>query len=354
MSEKNEVKHEGRHETDSSQLVEEGATMGLAHPDSLERRDFLAAGGTALLGAAVFSFSDKTLATEAIYTSEVPSNVPPEYTAPSDTLKPGPHDSDYYVESTGASEENANVNWWLGRNVGGVTIGLIQLRAHLPMAPGNMGNATTFDFPLLYREMLPENPYDIMALKPEKPFVDEIVKAARWLELQGVRAIMGNCGFFGTYQIAVAERIDTPFFSSSLIQLPTILQSLPRSKKVGVITANGEVLAAGPAIENCGVSPEDKKNRIVIEGCENGSEFKKVLGLEGNYNMLKLEREIVEAAERIVKRDKDVRAILLECTELPPAAYAVQNAVRLPVWDYTTLTKWIHLGCLRRPFTGII
>jgi aspartate/glutamate racemase len=68
----------------------------------------------------------------------------------------------------------------------------------------------------------------------------------------------------------------------------------------------------------------------------------------------KLEKEIVAAAQKIVKRDKNIDAILLECTELPPAAYAVQDAVRLPVWDYTMLTKWIHDGCLRRPFTGII
>lgn len=316
-------------------------------PQSPERRELLVAGGAIGATMMVGGRADA----QAVYSNSPPSDVPAEYTAPSETLKPGEPTSDYYVPST---ERDANVNWWMGRNVGGVTIGLIQLRAHLPMAPGNMGNATTFDFPLLYREMLPENPYDIMALEPPEAFTDEIVKAARWLELQGVRAIMGNCGFFGTYQNVVAEQIDTPFYSSSLIQLPTILQSLPRKKKVGVITASGEVLAAGPAIENCGVSPEDKANRIVIGGLENGPEMKKVLNLVGSYNMLLLEQEIVAMARSLVEKDPAIGSILLECTELPPAAHAVQNAVRLPVWDYTTLTKWIHDGCLRRPFYGVI
>ena len=59
-------------------------------------------------------------------------------------------------------------------------------------------------------------------------------------------------------QKAIGERIETPFFSSSLVQLPTVLTVLPSSKKVGVVTANGPVLEAGPAIENCGVSSDDK------------------------------------------------------------------------------------------------
>lgn len=288
------------------------------------------------------------------------TGLPPEFTAPSETLKPGAHDSGVYMESTGYTKESANITCWIGRNVAGVTIGLVQLRAKLPLVPGNMGNATTFDFPLLYREMLPDDPYKIGSLEPEKEtaFIDEIVKAAKWLELQGVRAIMGNCGFFGNYQIVVSEQIDTPFFSSSLIQLPTILQSLPKRKKVGVITANGEVLEACPAIENCGVSPQDKRERIVIEGCfkeGQDSYFTPVVAQNSNsFDVLGIEQEIVAAAKRIVERDQNIGAILLECTELPPAAHAVQEAVRLPVWDYTTLTKWIHDGCLRRPFTGIV
>ncbi len=59
------------------------------------------------------------------------------------------------------------------------------------------------------------------------------------------------------------------------------------------------------------------------------------------------------ARQMIVEND-DIGAVLLECTELSPHAIAVQNAVRLPVWDYTTLTNWIYSGCVRRPFTGFI
>ena len=282
------------------------------------------------------------------------SDLPPEFTTPPENLRPGPRESDFYMETTGYSAGNAKVTSWIGRNVAGVTVGILQLRAILPMVPGHIANATTFDFPLLYRETLVPNPYTIMALDPDEDqaFLDECVKACNWLELQGVRAIVGNCGFFGTFQKAIGERIDTPFFSSSLVQLPTVLTVLPSSKKVGVVTANGPVLQEGPAIENCGVSPEDKKNRVVIEGCQ-GPEFTKVLGQTGEpFDVQKLEEEIVAGAMRIIEREENIGSILLECTELAPAAYAVQNAVRMPVYDYSTLIRFAHDASRARQYHG--
>ena len=290
--------------------------------------------------------------------SDKPSlpELPAEFTTPSENLKPGPRESDFYMETTGYGPGNARVTSWIGRNVAGISVGVLQLRAVLPMVPGHIANGTTFDFPLLYREMLPNNPYTIMALDPEadKQFLDEAIKGCKWLELQGVRAIIGNCGFFGTFQRAIQERISTPFFSSSLVQLPTILTCLPSNKKVGVVTANGPVLEEAPAIENCGVSPEDKKNRIVIAGAE-GPEFTKVLGQTGEpFDVHKLEGEIVAAARGIMDRDKDIAAVLLECTELAPAAYAVQNAVRVPVYDYSTLIRFVHDASRARQYHGFM
>jgi len=269
------------------------------------------------------------------------------------SLTPGTPDSDIYVEQSGCND--AVVTGWDGRNVFGVTIGLVQMHVNLAMIPGNMGNATTFDFPILYRRMNAENVFDVMADQPTQNFTDAIVEAAQWLELQGVRAIMGNCGFFGSYQNAVKARINVPFFSSSLMMLPMMVHSMPGNKKVGVITANGPILEQVEAIENCGLSLEDKENRIVVRGCENGEEFSSaIMANTGVYNPLKVEQEIVAVAKQMLQDNKDIGAILLECTELSPHAVAVQNAVRMPVWDYTTLTKWIYSGCIRRPFTGHI
>jgi hypothetical protein len=91
----------------------------------------------------------------------------------------------------------------------------------------------------------------------------------------------------------------------------------------------------------------------VVMGCEGGQEFSSsIMANTGVYNPAKVEQEIVAVAKQMVSENDDIGAILLECTELSPHAFAVQDAVRLPVWDYTTLTKWIYSGTIRRPFTG--
>jgi len=307
------------------------------------RRKFLTGSirvGAAVLGAGVLGGARSVLAQDPV----IPT---PDWR----TLKPGAQDSDLYAEQSGYND--ADVTSWDGRNVFGITIGLVQMRVNLPMIPGNMGNASTFDFPMLYREMNTENVFYVMADPPHQNFADGIVEAAQWLELQGVKAIMGNCGFFGSYQNIVRKQINVPFFSSSLMMLPMMVQSMPRDKKVGVITANGPILKKVQAIQNCGLSLEDKENRIVVMGCEEYPEFATgIMANTGRYNPTKVEAEIVSVAERMLVANNDIGAILLECTELSPHAVAVQNAVRMPVWDYTTLTRWIQSGCVRRPFVG--
>jgi len=312
------------------------------------RREFLGSSvGAAVIGAAVVAGADQAIAQD--------TGKPGKFSTPDwKTLKPGAKDSDMYTEETGFDENNSDLTWWPGRNVSGVTIGLVQFRANLPMMPGNMGNATTFDFPILYREMYADNVLDVMETNPTQNFTDGIVEAAKWLELQGVSAIMGVCGFFGHYQKVVQDRIDTPFFSSSLIMMPMIVQSLPRNKKVGVLTANGPLLASGQAMENCGLSRELQASRVVVEGCENDPEFASVMMGNGTMDAAAFERDILEGIKRLLKKDKDIAAIMLECTELPPHAVAVQKLVKMPVWDYTSMVNFIQSGCVRRPFVGHI
>jgi hypothetical protein len=99
------------------------------------------------------------------------------------------------------------------------------------------------------------------------------------------------------------------------------------------------------------LSAEDKANRIVVRGLENAPEFSAAVSNTGKYNAARVEAEIIETA-KLVMQEHDIGAVLLECTELSPHAVGVQNAMRMPVWDYTTLTKWIYSGAVRRPFVG--
>jgi hypothetical protein len=39
---------------------------------------------------------------------------------------------------------------------------------------------------------------------------------------------------------------------------------------------------------------------------------------------------------------------------MPPYAWAIQNAVRLPVFDFITMINWIYDAVVRKPFAGFV
>jgi hypothetical protein len=56
--------------------------------------------------------------------------------------------------------------------------------------------------------------------------------------------------------------------------------------------------------------------------------------------------------ERIRKEYPQVGAILLECSDLPPYAWAIQRASALPVFDFITLIRWVYISLTQQPYFG--
>ncbi len=96
----------------------------------------------------------------------------------------------------------------------------------------------------------------------------------------------------------------------------------------------------------------------LFAGAENTSEMKKILGTTGSYNPRKFELQLVAIAKEMVAENPEIGAILLECTELPPPARAVQKAAKASVGlpehgeldsrrSGSPKLRWIPLGVLR-------
>lgn len=258
---------------------------------------------------------------------------------------------DLYNEKRGYSDED--VTGYKGRYIYGATVGIVQLPANIPMLPGDMGNASTFDFPVLY-ELIPDiDPFWVLAAEPHPVVLEKTIAACKRLTMQGVRSIIGNCGFFANYQPEVSQALDTgvQFFNGSLMQVPMLLASVGANKKVGVMTANAELLIPSPALKNSGVEASDM-DRVVIYGAEKGEHMNNITGEKGRFNPKAFEKELVDLATKMVEEHPDVGALVLECTEFPPYAHAIQNAIRRSVWDFVTMTNFMHAGAMRRPFSG--
>jgi len=256
---------------------------------------------------------------------------------------------DLYYEKGGFTDRD--VTGWKGRYQYGITVGIIQLPANIPMLPGDMGNASTFPFPVLY-EVIPDiDPFWVLSDKPHPEVLKRTIIAAHRLEMQGCRAVIGNCGFFANYQPEVSKAITIPFYNGALMQVPMVMTAVGSNKKVGIITANAKLLIPSPALKNCGVRKEDM-DRLVIVGNEDGVQMNKITGETGQFNPEAMRDELVALATKMTEEHPDIGAIVLECTEFPPYAHAVQEATRLPTYDFITMTKFMHEGAMQKPYTG--
>lgn len=234
------------------------------------------------------------------------------------------------------------------RSWDGEPIGILILDAAYPCIPGNVGNATTYDFPVRYKEVRGASIERLLNERDPK-LLEPFIEGARELEAEGVRAITGACGFMALFQRQVAAAVDVPVFLSSLLQVPFIYQTLKPGQKIGVITANATCLT-DEHYANVGIS---KDIPLVVYGMEEKDEFRtSVLEEKGTLDSALVEEEVTDVANRMVLEHPEVAAIVLECSDLPPYAYAVHKATGRPVFDFITMIKYVHSALVPNVYEG--
>lgn len=232
-----------------------------------------------------------------------------------------------------------------GKAIYGAPLGILMLEAKFPRIPGDMGNATTWPFPVLYRVVLGATPEKVV-LRGASGLLPDFVAAAQELVRLGAEAITTNCGFLSLFQKELAEAVNVPVATSSLMQVPWVRATLPPGKRVGVVTVSKKSLT--PKHLEAANVPLDTP----IAGTENGTEFFRVLieGAKNDMDVAAAERDVVGAGVDLVSRHPDIGALVLECTNMPPYAAALAEAVRLPVYDIYSMVSWFHAGLRPRVF----
>jgi len=234
-----------------------------------------------------------------------------------------------------------------GKNIYGFPIGILMLETQFPRIPGEIGNATTWDFPVLYKIVKKATP-DVVVRKGAPGLLDPFLKAAEELEREGVRAITTNCGFLALFQKEMASAVNIPVFTSSLMQVPLVYMMLKQSQKVGIITIHSKSLTQ-KHLSSVGVA----ETPCVIYGTEEEEEFSRViLDDEMELDVNRSKEDLVRVARRMTSEHPEVGAIVLECTNMPPYAAAIQKEVHLPIFDIYTLVTMVYHAVVRRDFSG--
>ncbi|MFC7611983.1 aspartate/glutamate racemase family protein [Teichococcus aestuarii] len=185
-----------------------------------------------------------------------------------------------------------------------------------------------------------------VVLRGAEGLLPEFLAAAEDLVRQGAEAITTTCGFLSLFQRELAAHVAVPVATSSLMQVPWVQAMLPPGRRVGLITVSAAALTPRH-LEAAGV-PAD----IPMAGTEKGRELYRVLvrAEKEELDIDLAEQDILEAGRALVGRHPEVGAIVLECTNMPPYAAALQRALGLPVFDVYTMIRFLHAGLRPRGF----
>ncbi len=220
----------------------------------------------------------------------------------------------------------------------GFKLGIVVLRTRHPLLPGNVQNATSFPFPVIYEIVDVPFPH----LMTGDSNCDEPIKQAVLnLEQQGVKMIVGACGSFANWQTRVTAYASVPAYMSIMSQLPFVLTGLPSSQKLGVIFADAAAFTHRVR-EECRISDADAERLVILHGGEI-SGFDAFLQKGDEASGHELEQAFVQYLLATARQHPEIGAWLFQCSDLPPYSVAAQRATNLPVFDMTTLINHLFL-----------
>ncbi|AMO99547.1 hypothetical protein CAter10_1796 [Collimonas arenae] len=238
-----------------------------------------------------------------------------------------------------------------GRAIYGESVGILVLDTKFPRIPGDVGNATTFDFPVRYKVVHGAQAKEIVAAPDRaRALLPAFIEAAKELESDGVRAITTTCGFLTIVQDEIAEAVNVPMITSSLFLIPMLRRMLGPKRRIGIVTANAQSLSPAHLLA-AGIDPGWN---LLVRGMESRPSFGSILGT-GNTNDDTLDvdetrREVVEVCRAMQAEAPDLSAFLFECTNLQPYAAAVQQATGLPIFGIYHVVNLLHSGVIAPGF----
>ena len=226
-------------------------------------------------------------------------------------------------------------------------IGILMLDSRFERPPGDPGNAASWPFPVLYAVVAGASPAKVV-LHGAPGLLPDFIAAGRELVARGAAAIATSCGFLSIFQREMAQALGVPVATSALLQVPWAQATLAPGRRVGVITACAATLtpahlaAAGAAVDT------------PVTGLECGAELYRVLvaGEKDDIDPQAAQRDVLAAGRQLLADHPEVAAVVLECTNLPPYASALQAAIGMPVYDVHSMISWLHAGLRPRTFPG--
>lgn len=228
--------------------------------------------------------------------------------------------------------------------MGKAAVGILMLETSFPRPLGDIGNASTWDFPVMMRQVGGASAQKVVHENPHALF-DAFVGVGRELIAEGCVGLTTSCGFLSLMQDALKEALGVPFASSSLMQLPMVEATLPTGQEAGILTISEESLSAAH-LRAAGARENTPIAGLPRDGAFAGAIFDN----RPEMNLDACRSEILAAAKRLAARNTSVGAVVLECTNMAPYAADISNLTGLPVYSIVSFLNWFQAGLAPPPF----
>ncbi len=224
------------------------------------------------------------------------------------------------------------------RAVNGTIIGIIVLDTGFERLPGDIAHVNTWPFAVQFRLVRGIRPADVINGDPQRALPAFFAAIDDLVEL-GVSAITTSCGFLSALQNELTAYAPVPFLSSALLQIPLIERTLPAQKRVGILVSDLDALRDVHLL-NIGVKPNLPMVGLPADSLLRTNMRINKRGVDRDAQ----QREVIAAAEQLLKIYPDTGAIVCECANFPPYSAAIAHRLRLPVYDIVTLIHWMHMA----------
>jgi hypothetical protein len=243
-----------------------------------------------------------------------------------------------------------------GHSCYGMGLGIILLDDVYPGFPGDVRNASAYDFPIQYEIAESVDIEKLVREDNKQPYLEPVVQAARKLERMGCRAIAAECGYFSYFQKEIASAVDVPVFMSSLLQIPLAQQLINPKKVVGVLVADSEFLTEAH-LTSVGVT---LGSNYVVAGAMDGGQCPEFANLWTadkrpelpTANFDKAEADLLKVAMNFAEAYSNMGALVLECTGFQPFARTIQRHLDIPIFSWSTLLDYAFSVAVHRDFYG--
>ena len=233
-----------------------------------------------------------------------------------------------------------------GKTVYGGTVGVCMLDTQFPRIPGDIANARTWSVPVHYRVVPGATPKAAVYDKG-KDILEGFIDAAKHLVKMGADGITTNCGFLSLFQEKMAEAVNVPVATSSLMQVNMVQSLLPKSKKVAILTIHK------PSLKQEHLIAANVPLDTPIIGTENGKEFTRVIiNDEKEMDIDQARQDHLDAVKKLMTSNSNIGAIVMECTNMSPFAADVRKKFGIPVFNIYTFIEWFQSGLLPTRFNS--